>query len=607
MDFWLILSGVLVLLGAAFVAGVVFERLGQSAELGYLLAGLVLGPHALGMASGQEGAVASLAELGVALLLFAIGLEFSLRRLWRLGRVGLLGGTVQVCVTVAVAATIASLFGLRAQAAIGIGAIIAFSSTACVLRVLTDRGQIDSVHGRNSLGILLLQDIAVIPLVLVISMLDRGAVSVPDLLLGMAKSAGLFVAMTVGFWVIANHILPRVLSTSALLGSRELLILLAALISLGSAWTAHQLGISPALGAFVAGMVMAESPYAMQARADIGPLRTVFVTLFFVSIGMLGNPLWIAENAVAVLVAGSLVIGGKIVLVTAIIRAFRHPWPEAVATAVCLAQIGEFSFIVAQQVFQRPGASELDHWLFNLAVSVSIVSLLLTPYLVRLAPILGRLFTPRGGKHQTAEHQTGAGTAHSGPGVLVVGYGVAGQQLVEPLIRHQVPLTIVDFQQANVQLARYRGFAATVGDARNRELLEHLHISNALAVVVALPDHLTVIAVIHQVRSLAPGIPIIARARYHRYADEIIAAGASVVVDEEQQIGRRLGLEARRLLRHAEGQPQRQDTDNEEAHTKSWTSPPMLVAKSLSQATAPATAPTAAPSPPTSPPPENPT
>lgn len=578
MDFWTILSGVLVLLGAAFVAGVVFERLGQSAELGYLLAGLLLGPHALGMVSGQEeGTIMSLAELGVALLLFAIGLEFSLRRLWRLGRVGLLGGTIQVCITVTVAAAIASLFGLRAQAAIGIGAIIAFSSTACVLRVLTDRGQIDSVHGRNALGILLLQDIAVIPLVLVISMLDRGEVSVPDLLLGMGKSAGLFVGMTVGFWVIANYILPRVLSTSALLGSRELLILLAALLALGSAWTAHTLGISPALGAFVAGMVMAESPYAMQARADIGPLRTVFVTLFFVSIGMLGDPFWIAENALAMLIAGSLVIGGKIVLVTGIIRAFRHPWPEAVATAVCLAQIGEFSFIVAQQVFLRSGTVQ-DRWLFDLAVSVSIVSLLLTPYLVRYAPVLGRLFTPRGGKHQTADHQTGVGTAHTGPGVLVVGYGIAGQQLVEPLIRHHVPLTVLDFQQANVQLARYRGFAATVGDARNRELLEHLHITNALAVVVALPDHLTVITVIHQVRSLAPGIPIIARARYHRYADEIIAAGATVVVDEEQQIGRRLGLEARRLLRHNDDSIQRGDVDHEEAHTGSWARPPVHLA-----------------------------
>ena len=584
MDFWTILSGVLVLLAAAFIAGVVFERLGQSAVLGYLLAGLILGPNAMGIASGHEGAVASLAELGVALLLFAIGLEFSLKRLWRLGRVGLLGGTIQVSVTVTVAAVVASLFGLRAQAAIGIGAIIAFSSTACVLRVLADRGQIDSVHGRNALGILLLQDVAIIPLVLVISMLDRGAVSIPELLLGMTRSIGIFIGMTAGFWAIANFILPRVLSTSALLGNRELLILLAALLSLGSAWVAHTLGISPALGAFVAGMVMAESPYAMQTRADIGPLRTVFVTLFFVSIGMLGDPTWIVNNWLAVLIAGTVVVGGKIALVTAIIRAFRHPWPEAVTTAVCLAQIGEFSFIVAQQVFLHSGTAQ-DRWLFDLSVSVSIVSLLMTPYLVRFAPTLGRLFVTKEGDRSKAPnetaHGTAHGTAHSGPGVIVVGYGVAGQQLVEPLLRHHVHLTIVDFQIANVQAARDRGFSAMVGDARNRELLEHLYITKAQAVVVALPDHETVVAVIHQVRALAPGVPIIARARYHRYAGEIIAAGASMVVDEEQQIGRRLGLETRRLLRHDAGLSQRQDTDGEESHTKSWAHPPVLTAQPI--------------------------
>ena len=573
MDFWTILSGVLVLLGAAFVAGVVFERLGQSAELGYLLAGLILGPNAVGLASGQEeGAIANLAELGVALLLFAIGLEFSLRRLWRLGRVGLLGGTAQVVVTVAVAAVIASLCGLPAQAAVGIGAIVAFSSTACVLRVLADRGQIDSVHGRSALGILLLQDVAVIPLVLIISMLGQGSVNVSEVLLGMARSAGLFVGMTVGFWIVANFVLPRVLSTSALLGSRELLILLAAVLALGSAWTAHSIGISPAIGAFVAGMVMAESPYAMQARADIGPLRTVFVTLFFVSIGMLGNPAWIAENALAVVIAGVVVIGGKAMTTTVVIRLLRVPWSEALATAVCLAQIGEFSFIVAQLVFLRSGTAQ-DRWLFNLVVSVSVISLLLTPYLVRLAPLLGRTLTPR--SHRPGTEHVDSDAEHAGPGVLVVGYGVAGQQLVEPLVRHGVPLTVIDFQQANVQVALDRGFTAVTGDARKRELLEHLHIHHALAVVVALPDHQTVTAVIHQVRVLAPGVPVIARARYHRYVNEIIAAGATVVVDEEQQIGRRLGLETRRLLRQDDESMQRRDLDNEEAFTRSWARPPV--------------------------------
>jgi CPA2 family monovalent cation:H+ antiporter-2 len=268
--------------------------------LGYLLAGLLLGPNAYGPETAQHQTISNIAELGVALLLFAIGLEFSLKRLWRMGPVGLGGGTAQVILTVGIGAAISFAFGLGAQAAIGIGAIVAFSSTACVLRVLTDRGQIDSFHGRNSLGVLLLQDIAVVPLVLIISMLDQGDISYGQLAVGMARSAILFLAMTVAFWAFANFVLPRVLRTSVLLANRELLILLAAVLSLGSAWVAHSLGISPALGAFVAGMVLAESPYALQARADIGTLRTLFVTIFFVSIGMLGDPKWMYDNMFAI-------------------------------------------------------------------------------------------------------------------------------------------------------------------------------------------------------------------------------------------------------------------------------------------------------------------
>ena len=548
MDFWNMLSGMLVLLAAALVSGVVFESLGQGAVLGYLLAGLVLGPHALGVAVAQNDVVGNLAELGVALLLFAIGLEFSMKRLWRLGRIGLVGGSLQVGITVLLAGGVAWLWGLRPQAAVAVGAIAAFSSTACVLRVLADRGQIDSVHGRNAIGMLLLQDLAVVPLVLLVTMLGHGAVDAAGLLLGIARSAGIFLGMTVGFWVVANYILPHVLRTSVLLANRELLILLAALLSLGSAWTAHALGISPALGAFVGGMVLAESPYAVQARADIGPLRTLFVTLFFVSIGMLGDPGWIAANVGAVLAAGSILIGGKIILVALIVRAFRHPWPEAVATAVCLGQFGEFSFIIAGQVFLHTGNVQ-DRWLFDLFVSVSIVSLLLTPYLVRVAPKLGGLFTTRGTVQRDPTGKLISQPPHEGPGIVVVGYGLAGQTLVEPLLRQHHRITVIDFQAANAQLARNRGLTAVIGDARNRDLLDHLRVRDAVAVVVASPDHQTVTAVIHQIRSLAPGLPIVARARYHRFAHEIVAAGASVVVDEEQQIGHRLGMATRHLLR----------------------------------------------------------
>ena len=191
------------------------------------------------------------------------------------------------------------------------------------------------------------------------------------------------------------------------------------------------------------------------------------------------------------------------------------------------------------------------HWLFDLFVSVSIVSLLLTPYLVRIAPGLGQLFTARGVVQRDATGKFVSQPPLDGPGIIVVGYGLAGQTLVEPLLRHHHRITVVDFQAANVQLALNRGLAAVIGDARNHDLLEHLRLRDAVAVVVALPDHQTVTAVIHQIRVLAPGMPIVARARYHRFAHEIVAAGATVVVDEEQQIGHRLGMATRHLLRHS--------------------------------------------------------
>ncbi|MFH1417633.1 MAG: cation:proton antiporter, partial [Planctomycetota bacterium] len=275
MDIWTALLDVLILLFAALALGALCERLGQSAILGYLLAGTLLGPNALD-AMPNHRAVSAIAELGVALLLFTIGLEFSWRRLRNLGPIALAGGTLQVVLTGAVAAGICSVLGLGGPASVAVGAMIALSSTACVLRVLAGRAEIDSVHGRNALGILLLQDISLIPLVLIITALG-GEGSMAQMGWEMGRAIGGAAVLIAVFYVLFNYFVPLVLSTEATARSRELTILLAIVTVVGAAWAAHRVGLSPALGAFVAGMLLAGSPFAIQIRADVASLRTLFV------------------------------------------------------------------------------------------------------------------------------------------------------------------------------------------------------------------------------------------------------------------------------------------------------------------------------------------
>ena len=309
MDLWSVLFDVLILLLTALVLGVVCERLRQSPILGYLAAGTLLGPNALQYISSASE-VSALAELGVALLLFTIGLEFSWHRLRRLGAAALGGGTAQVIVTMGLGTATALFFGMSWRTALAIGAIVALSSTTVVLRLLVSRAEIESIHGRHALGILLIQDVAVVPLVLLMTVLG-GQGSLQQVGLDVFKTllwAGVLVFV---LYLLFNRVVPRVLHLASLQRNRDLPILLAIVTGLGSAWGSHELGLSPALGAFVAGMLLAESPFATQIRADVASIRTLLVTLFFSSIGMLGDPVWFIGHLPAVLALVVVIVAGN--------------------------------------------------------------------------------------------------------------------------------------------------------------------------------------------------------------------------------------------------------------------------------------------------------
>ncbi|MFH1746354.1 MAG: cation:proton antiporter [Planctomycetota bacterium] len=549
MDLWTALLDVLILLLAALLLGALCERLKQSALLGYLLAGTLLGPNALDWMPNHK-AVATIAELGVALLLFTIGLEFSWRRLRTIGSIAIGGGTLQVLVTGALAAGVCALAGLGGRAALAIGAIIALSSTACVLRLLVSRAEIDGIYGRNALGILLLQDIAMVPLVLVVTTLGHeGALDRIGWEMGRAIGGATILAITLYF--LLKYVVPLLLHTEAAARNRELSILLAIVTFTGTAWAAHWLGLSPALGAFIAGMLLAESPFATQIRGDVSSLRTLFVTLFFSSIGMLADPMWALNHWAWLAVVVAAIVFGKAAVVCGVACLFRSTLGHAVAAGVCLAQVGEFSFVLAEVA--RDGQL-IDSDLFNLIVSATIATLFLTPYLVAAAPHLAAVasrISARGRKAPRAlgEPSPGPETEPSGH-VIIVGFGPAGQCIAEALMeRHKALLVVVELSSKSAEVARSYGLRTYIGDATRPEALEHLRVGRARVVVVTVPDPAAARQVIAGVKALAPETAVIARARYHVYRWELIVAGAEVVIDEEEEVGLRIASAVRERLR----------------------------------------------------------
>jgi len=544
LESWQFLLDLLILLAAALLLGTLAESLRQSAIVGYLAAGMLVGPNALGLVGGG-GEVGFFAELGVALLLFSIGLEFSLRRLVKIGPVTYAGGTAQVLLTALAGYAVASALGLGQKAAVVVGMMASLSSTASVVRLLMDGALLDSPFGRNSLGILLLQDIAVVPMVLVTVAL--GGETSPGQSLGLlGRTLLLGVALFAAFYLLFNVLVPRLLNVRSLSRNRELPVLLAAVMSLGAAWASHAVGVSPAFGAFIAGLLLAESPFAMQIRSDVASLKTILVTLFFAAIGMLVDPLWVAANPLVVGGAFLLVLLVKPAIIFIVTRALGFGTGTALATGVCLSQVGEFSFVLASTA---AAAGVIDDHLFRLVVSTTVLTLLVTPYLVRGAPALARRaesLRPLFGGSRLEVPRVVVDGAPAVPDdsvcpqtpLIIIGFGPAGQRAAEGLLpQFGDHLLILDVNPGNAVLAEGLGLRFCIGDGGRRDVLEHLNLDRALAVVVTLPDQDSVRQVMHLCKALAPEVPLFVRSRYHIFKWELLVEGAEAVVDEEAQVG----------------------------------------------------------------------
>lgn len=519
--------------GIAVAVTVVLARLRIPAVAGLLLAGALVGPNGLGWVPNAED-IEVLAEVGVVLLLFTIGLEFSLERLSHIfGRVAV-GGLLQVGLTTAAVAGGAVALGATAGQGLYFGFVFALSSTAIVLRALGERRELDAPHGRFIVGVLIFQDLLVVPMVLVVPLLGgeagSGGAAALSVLWALTRAALVVVAVVVG----ARVVVPRALGWVDRSRSREMFLIAILGLCIGTAWLTSQAGLSLALGAFLGGMVVAGTPFGHRAMGDVLPFRDVFVSLFFVSLGMLFDVRVVAQRPVLVLglFAAFLALKGGLATVSAM--AMRFPARAAWLAGVGLAQFGEFGFVLARLAEKHGVVTAADN---APVLAAGIASMFVTPMLVRVAPHLHageRLLAPLekllGVRAiDSAEPSETPATGH----VVVVGYGVAGRLAARALSASKVPYLVLELNADAVRTARGQGLPVFYADATSEEALGHAHLATARALVLLMNDPQAARRVVETAKRVAPGVPVMLRARYLAERTPLLDAGVRDVVAEE--------------------------------------------------------------------------
>jgi len=508
----------------------VCHRLRLVPIVGFLIAGVLIGPHALGLVRDQE-LIASTAEVGVILLLFTLGVEFSLDKLARIRRYILAGGSLQVGLTTVLVAAILISFDIDWRAAVFTGCLVALSSTAVVVKLLSERGVTDTPAGRISLGILIFQDLFIIPVVLLVPVLGTGGGSAMEIAIRVLESTGIIVLVLVA----ARRLVPPLLDRVAHVNSPELFLLTVVVVCFGIAWLASIWGVSLALGAFLGGLVVSGSRFREHAVGEIIPLRTIFNAVFFVSIGMLldtsfiiSNPLLMLGLAVGVLVLKMAVTGTSVLMI-------GYPATIALGVGVGLAQIGEFSLIL-HQVGSEAGLSPAglgpdgDQAFLGLAVTLMV----LTPILVQLEPKVRGLLQR---KHGVVPSAGAAGQDEVAQAladhVVVGGYGLAGHYTKTVLDAFGIPFVIVEMNPVTVAEVEAIGLPVIYGDLSHALVLRRAGVERARMVMIAINDPDAVSRIVQRVKMLNRSVPVVVRAPYLVYGDSLADAGADIIVTEE--------------------------------------------------------------------------
>lgn len=515
-----LLSDLVLTYAVGLVFIVVLARARVPAIVALMLAGAAAGPWGLKIVSTPE-AVDELAEIGIVLLLFAVGLDFSLTAMRQIWRTVVTAGTLQLGGTVAAVAGLAVLQGASVPLAVFIGLFVALSSTAIVLQGLGARNELSAPHGRLAVGILLLQDLAIVVLLLLVPILSgQTALSAVPLAVGRAALAIAFVAGA------SRLVLPVVLRFVTASGRREAFPLAILLASVGSAWVSTLVGLSMAVGAFLSGLMLAESEYHHQAYAEIRPIRDVLSGLFFISLGMLLDVPHLVDQLPTVLAMTVLIIVIKAIVATGALIATATPFRIAVVAGIGLAQVGEFSFIVGRAGLE---SKLLPPDLWQALLAASILTMVLTPALIAVAPAVAARLRARG--EPTARSDAPI-PVMSGQ-VIIFGFGVGGQLVARAMREIGVPYLILELNGATVRKMRAEGERIFYGDATSPESLHAAGISTAGAIVCLLSDPGAATRMVAMAHAMAPHLPIIVRTRYRSEAEQLQRLGATVAVAEE--------------------------------------------------------------------------
>jgi len=516
----------LTLLASAVAVVVLFRKLSMPAILGYLIVGTLIGPNALALVANTEDK-RYLAEFGVVFLMFSVGLEFSLPQMLSMRRVVFGLGGLQVLITMAIGAGLALAAGLTWQSAIVLGGVAAMSSTAIVSKTLSEAGQLQSRHGRLIMGVLLFQDLAVIPILVLIPALALG----PDQIagaIGLALVKALVVLLIV--LTLGQRVMRPLFHLVAKQKSSELFVLAVLLATLGLAWLTALAGLSLALGAFLAGMLISETEYRYQVEDYIKPFRDVLLGLFFVTIGMLLDPLVILRQGLLVLLIIAVMMAVKFVLLYALGKLFDLGKPDALRCALALAPAGEFGFVILA-LAGRFGA--LDPATLQVVLAAALVSMLATPVLLsKMERIVLYFVESEWTARAVALHDLAVKTMSVRGHVIVCGYGRSGQALTHFLERENIPVIALDSDPERVRQAAAAGDSVVFGDSSRREVLMAAALSRATAVVVSFADTPKALAILAHLRELRPELPVIVRTWDDTDVGRLREAGAAEIVAE---------------------------------------------------------------------------